>query len=115
MSDTNWRALEIAVGSVAGRLHRKLGRPNQDAVCVARTATGAVLVVCDGCGSAPRSEVGAALGARLVAHALASRAGGGDAPVALDAALFAAAIDEVVARLASLGAAMAGDPTTVAL
>ena len=64
---------EVAAGSVAGRMHRRLARPNQDAVSWIRARRGVVLVVCDGCGGAPRSEVGAALGARLWSRALVER------------------------------------------
>ncbi len=102
MDDTN--SIEIAAGSVAGRVHRKLGRPNQDAVASVRTGGAVVLVVCDGCGGAARSEVGAALGARLLARALAARVTAG---AAVDVALFTAATDEVVAQLAVLASAMA--------
>jgi hypothetical protein len=101
---------EVATGSVAGRTHRRLSRPNQDAVSWTRTATGVVLVVCDGCGGAPRSEVGAALGARLWSRALAERL---DAGVAAGAALFEAAGADVIAHLSALAAAMAPDPTAV--
>jgi hypothetical protein len=105
MDDT----IEIAAGSVAGRVHRKLCRPNQDAVAWQRFAGGAVLVVCDGCGGAARSEVGAALGARLWTEALVRRLGAGESP---GAALFDAAGGDVLERLGALAAAM-GSPTSV--
>ncbi|HXU03614.1 MAG TPA: protein phosphatase 2C domain-containing protein [Polyangia bacterium] len=60
---------EIAGGSVAGRAHVAAGRNNQDAFCWASDADGLVAVVCDGCSSGPHSEVGAAVGARLVVKA----------------------------------------------
>lgn len=60
---------EIAGGSVTGRAHVTAGRNNQDAFCWASDADGLVAVVCDGCGSGPRSEVGAQVGARLLAQA----------------------------------------------
>jgi hypothetical protein len=101
---------EVAAGSVAGRTHRRLARPNQDAVAWTRTARGVVLVVCDGCGGAPRSEVGAALGARLWSRALTERL---DAGAPADAALFEAAGADVIAHLSALAAAMASDPTGV--
>ncbi len=101
---------EVATGTVAGRVHRRLARPNQDAVSWIRTQRGVVLVVCDGCGGAPRSEVGAALGARLWSRALTERL---DAGAAADAALFEAAGDDVIAHLAALAAAMAADPSHV--
>jgi hypothetical protein len=60
---------EIAGGSVTGRAHVAAGRNNQDAFCWASDAGGLVAVVCDGCGSGPRSELGAQLGSRLVVQA----------------------------------------------
>jgi hypothetical protein len=65
---------EFAAGSVAGRGHRLAGRNNQDAYCCLNDQGYTVAVVCDGCGSGVQSEVGAQLGARLVAHALLRRA-----------------------------------------
>ncbi len=103
---------EVATGSVAGRVHRRMARPNQDAVSWIRTRCGVVLVVCDGCGGAPRSEVGAALGARLWSRALADRL---DAGAAADATLFEAAGDDVIVRLRELSGAMAADPTAVVI
>lgn len=103
---------EVAAGSVAGRVHRRLARPNQDAVAWTRAARGVVLVVCDGCGGAPRSEVGAALGARLWSRALVERL---DAGAPADAALFEAAGADVIIHLTALAAAMAPDPTGVVI
>ena len=59
---------EIAGGSVTGRAHVAAGRNNQDAFCWASDADGLVAVVCDGCSSGPHSEVGAQVGARLLAQ-----------------------------------------------
>lgn len=71
---------QIASGTVAGRMHQLAGRNNQDSFAWATTPHGLVAVVCDGCGSSPHSEVGAQLGARLVAKTLAVQlAQGGDA------------------------------------
>ncbi len=97
------RTVEVATGSVAGRVHRRLGRPNQDAVAWRLGSGGLVMVVCDGCGSGARSEVGAELSARLWLRALAARV---DAGAAIDAELFAAAGDEVLDHLATLCAAL---------
>ena len=103
--------IEIAAGSVAGRVHRKLCRPNQDAVAWRRLAGGgAVLVVCDGCGGAARSEVGAALGARLWTEALGRRLDGG---AAVDEALFDGAGGDVLARLGALAEGMGAPATAV--
>jgi hypothetical protein len=101
---------EVAAGSVAGRAHRRLSRPNQDAVSWVRAREAVVLVVCDGCGGAPRSEVGAALGARLWSRALEARL---DAGAAADAELFQAAGGDVIACLGAVAEAMASDPTGV--
>ena len=64
-------SFEIAGGSVTGHAHVAAGRNNQDAFCWALGADGLVAVVCDGCGSGPRSEVGAQIGARLLVRAAA--------------------------------------------
>lgn len=66
---------DVTGGSIVGRDHVRIGRNNQDAYAVWAGAGAAAAVVCDGCGSAPHSEWGARLGARLVAAALARRAG----------------------------------------
>ncbi|MGK7888603.1 MAG: protein phosphatase 2C domain-containing protein [Leptolyngbyaceae cyanobacterium] len=57
---------DIAAGSVLGHRHRRKGQNNQDAFGYFQKDETAIAVVCDGCGSAPHSEVGAQLGARLV-------------------------------------------------
>jgi len=61
-------AFELAAGSVTGRSHSVLGKPNQDAYAVRAAPFGICGVVCDGCGSGSRSEVGAALGARIISE-----------------------------------------------
>ena len=61
---------EIAAGTVSGRDHRQAGKNNHDAYVFSSDASGTVAVVCDGCGSGRHSEVGAKIGARLVAGAL---------------------------------------------
>jgi hypothetical protein len=62
---------EIAGGSITGQAHLAAGRNNQDAFCWAVNGAGLVAVVCDGCGTAPHSDVGAKLGAQLVVQAAA--------------------------------------------
>jgi hypothetical protein len=97
--------ISIAGGGVVGRAHRRLGRGSQDAMAW-RAGDVAIAVVCDGCSGGARSEVGAAIGARLWVAALAERF---DAGSDLDGdALWDAARDEVVARLADLARAMSG-------
>lgn len=61
---------EIAGGSIPGSAHVRAGRNNQDAFAWLESEQGVVAVVCDGCSSAPHSEVGAKLAARLFARAL---------------------------------------------
>lgn len=58
---------EIASGTVIGRDHRLAGKNNQDAFYCFASDELIVAVVCDGCGSSPHSEVGAKLGAKIVA------------------------------------------------
>jgi hypothetical protein len=57
---------EVAGGSVQGRDHRARGRNNQDAYTWGEAGGALVAVVADGCGSSPRSETGAQVGARLL-------------------------------------------------
>ncbi len=94
--------LEIAGGSVPGSAHVLAGRNNQDAFCWARTESGLVAVVCDGCGSSSHSDVGANVGARLIAQ---SAAGLLDARME-PAALLERVRGDVVARLRLLATAM---------
>src|SRR5689334_7639642 len=68
---------EIAGGSVPGRSHVRAGKPNQDAYSFRIDGRRLAAVVCDGCGSGARNEVGAALGARLVVEAVMRRMGEG--------------------------------------
>ncbi len=69
----------LTAGTAPGRQHLLAERPNQDAFGLASGPWGAVAVVCDGCGSEPKSGLGAALGASLTARAAARQleAGGG--------------------------------------
>ena len=66
-------AFQIAGGTVMGREHYRLRANRQDAYRIERRGEVTVAVVCDGCGDpdSPHSEVGAALGARMIAHRLA--------------------------------------------
>ncbi len=61
---------EVATGSVTGRDHTHALRNNQDALAVLSDENVLVAVVADGCSSGRFSEVGAHLGARLLAHDL---------------------------------------------
>lgn len=62
---------ELAGGSVAGTNHRR-GVPTncQDAFCISQGPWGSIAVIADGCSSGDDSEVGAAIGVRLVAYSL---------------------------------------------
>jgi hypothetical protein len=62
---------DVAAGTVTGRAHLLAGRNGQDAFALERSRDAAVAVVCDGCGGEPRSEIGAVLGAKIAARALA--------------------------------------------
>lgn len=61
---------EIAAGSVVGRTHAIAGKPNQDAFAFQMGQGAFVGVVCDGCGSSARSEVGTAMGSKMICAAL---------------------------------------------
>ncbi|MEM9539522.1 MAG: protein phosphatase 2C domain-containing protein, partial [Cyanobacteria bacterium P01_E01_bin.42] len=61
---------ELAMGSVIGRRHIRLGVNNQDALSVLSRDRFTVAVVCDGCGSGRHSEVGAKIGAKLVVETI---------------------------------------------
>ncbi|NNB94406.1 hypothetical protein HI113_10870 [Corallococcus exiguus] len=69
---------DVAVGSVQGREHARSGRNNQDAACVRESEHGLVVVVADGCGSQPCSELGAQLGVRRLAQAAQARLARGE-------------------------------------
>lgn len=59
---------QVAAGSILGRDHLLAGKNNQDAYRVIQDPEHLVAIVCDGCGSSPYTEVGAQLGARLIAN-----------------------------------------------
>lgn len=62
---------EVAAGSILGQNHRRVSQNNQDAWAILTPGQATIAVVCDGCGSRPKSEVGAQLGAQLTVHTLA--------------------------------------------
>ena len=61
---------EVAAGTVAGTEHASSGRNNQDGFACRWSEGALVGVVCDGCTASPHSEVGARIGARIVAEQL---------------------------------------------
>jgi hypothetical protein len=99
--------ISIAGGSVVGRAHRRAGRGSQDAFAFGHAGPVAIAVVCDGCGGGARSEVGAAIGARVWTAAIAAQVETG-AGVDLDGAR-----DAVLAHLRDLATAMGGGAAVV--
>lgn len=69
--------LEVAAGGVSGRSHIVAGKANQDAFAFRGELQGFCGVVCDGCGSGKHSEVGAALGARIICENVIEQISGG--------------------------------------
>src|SRR5438093_9977994 len=65
------RRFEAAAGSIVGTAHLHAGRNGQDGFAIHRQGEVTVAVVTDGCGSAPHSEVGAKIGAAIVARCVA--------------------------------------------
>jgi len=61
---------QIAAGSTIGTEHIRLKKNNQDAFFYLNSPDAIIGVVCDGCGSQSHSEVGAKLGASLLASTL---------------------------------------------
>ena len=108
MADHPPLPFDIAAGTAAGRAHVLTGRNNQDSFAWAQSPGGLVAVVCDGCGSSPHSEVGAQLGARLVAKALALQLARGADPAGDQ--LWQAARVEVLETLGGLAAVLGGNP-----
>ena len=86
--------VELAAASVIGREHRRVDRPCQDAFAIRRAGDAVVAVVCDGCGAGAHSELGARLGANLLATAM------------LELGAWRAACDRVLATLAGLAPAL---------
>lgn len=99
-------SFDIACGTITGRSHALAGKPNQDAHAVRWSGPALVAVVCDGCGSGARSEVGAALGARLVTASALARIEAGAPADAPD--LWDGVRADVLAELGRLARAMGG-------
>jgi serine/threonine protein phosphatase PrpC len=96
--DTKWRT---AAASVTGSRHLRTARNGQDAAAALVAGDLAIAVVCDGCGGSSGSEVGAQLGASLVARAVVKHADVTDWD-----ALFAAVRRDVVAAIDAIAARM---------
>ncbi len=106
---------EFASGSIVGRDHlRPFGwRNNQDSFAIESVSYALALVVTDGCGSEAKSETGAHIGARLVAHAMIHAAAGAlstrDYPWAEETA-FRMGVREIVLReVKRIASAMSDD------
>jgi Protein phosphatase 2C len=67
----------VAAAAVTGASHLRLGRNGQDAVASWSEGERGVVVVCDGCGSGARSELGAIYTARAMVAAMARLLRGG--------------------------------------
>jgi hypothetical protein len=98
--------LQLAAATVPGRHHGLALRNNQDAFAWGERAGVLAAVVADGCGSAPRSEVGACLGAHLAVATLLD-AGAAGAPVDL-AQVRSVLLGRLAPLARELGAAAAG-------
>jgi hypothetical protein len=59
---------ELAYGTTTGNDHRWSGRNNQDAFCFCENDKNITAIVCDGCSEGKHNEVGAKIGAALLAH-----------------------------------------------
>lgn len=86
--------------AVIGAAHARLGRNGQDAVASWSDGVHGVVVVCDGCGSGARSELGALYTARALCAAMARRLAAGECPGEQET--WEAARAEVVAGLRAL-------------
>lgn len=64
------RNFQVAGGTIFGRDHRMVGKNNHDALAIVQTDDAIIGLVCDGCGSGLHSEVGAKIGAQLIANML---------------------------------------------
>jgi hypothetical protein len=115
MNNTNTNQRLLAVASVVGRDHLKLGKNNQDALAHWSHGDLFCAVVADGCGSSAHSETGAQLGARLLCNALALKLGRGERFEHASQVLEELRL-EMLARLRPIALALAGsdDPRTLA-
>lgn len=95
----------MTTASVLGADHARVGRNNQDAAAGWAEGRRGVAVVCDGCGSAPYSELGARVVARTLVAAMARRLRRGADPAREEP--WAEARAELVATLGHLGRAWA--------
>ncbi len=91
---------KVIGAAVTGARHLRTQRNGQDAVATWRDGDAACVVVCDGCGSGPSSEVGARLGAQLFVAAVAAHVEHGlEACMAIARAEVARAIGALIERM----------------
>jgi hypothetical protein len=110
VSDKKWSAdFAVAVGSVAGREHLRLGRNNQDGAAVRLEPARIVAAVCDGCSAGRASEVGARMAAGFAVGALARLLDEGGDEAALPERLAA----DLCAWLRPIADGLGGDPAAV--
>lgn len=106
---------EIAGGTVIGREHYRLHANGQDAYQIVRRDKATVAIVSDGCGdpASRHSEVGATLGARMIAHRLAgllSNEAGRLATAEKAERVLEQVRQEMLAALRKLARGMSADP-----
>lgn len=92
--------VQARAAAVTGASHLRVARNGQDAAAAWQDGPLALAVVCDGCGSGARSELGAQVVARRMRAALARRLRAGAAVA--DLALWSACRSEAAAELARL-------------
>jgi hypothetical protein len=101
----------VAVASVAGREHRRLGRGNQDAVAVHLSSGPLVLALADGCSSGARSEVGAELSVRWLTEQVPALCRSG--ALGLGSALAESACEGLARYLETVARGLCADPAGV--
>jgi hypothetical protein len=98
--------LELAAASIIGRKHLQTYQNNQDAYYSISNDSATIAIVCDGCSSGQHSEVGAKLGARLIAEAIAHYLPSNS--TSIDTAFWEQVTPEVVKQLQQIAEMLAG-------
>jgi serine/threonine protein phosphatase PrpC len=99
----------VAMGSVTGRAHRLAERDGQDGCAAFTRGHVAAAIVTDGCGSGRASEVGARLGAALLAASIDEHFGRGLASVGEARSAAADVTRALVARLEKVATVLGRD------
>ena len=97
---------EVAAGSIIGRKHLQTCQNNQDAYYSISNDSATIAIVCDGCSSGQHNEVGAKLGTKLIAEAIARHLPS-DA-TSIDATFWEQVTQEVVEQLQQIAEMLAG-------